>query len=335
MQNTSKNTIGILGAGSWGNTLAFLLGQNKEIRLWDYNPKRVRKSNKTRRFKKPLPQKYPDNVKITSDLHELFDCEMIINTVPLKGIGGVFSKLKEISLPEDIILVSGSKGIEPNFLQTPTEIIQSFCKNNPIGVISGPNLAKEVIIGKPMVTVASSKDINIAKIIQENTSGPTLRVYTNLDIRGVELCGALKNIIAIAAGCLDGLELGVSAKASLITRGLSEIGEFVSHCGGKTTTILGAAGVGDLVATCSSNLSRNYRVGFYLAKGKDLSQIINTLGEVAEGIDTTHAVFRMCQELNIQLPIVEQVKAVIDRKNTPVEAVLNLMNRPLGSEQRP
>ena len=295
-----KGKIGILGTGSWGNTLAFLLGQSREVVLWDRNPERVRKVHKTNRFKKPLNQKYPDQVSVTADFTDLFDCEIIINAISLKGMNKVFSNLKESGLPEEIILINGSKGVEPDTLKTPTEIIETHCKGNPIAVISGPNLAKEMIKGKPMLTVAASSDPKVCKII------------------------------AIAAGCIDGLELGESAKASLITRGLDEMREFLSVFGGKPETSLSPAGIGDLVATCNSELSRNHKIGFFLSKGKKLNQIIDSLGEVAEGVNTTHAVYRICQEKNLDLPIVEQIKEVLDENSTPVEAVLNLMSRPVS-----
>lgn len=330
---SKKTKIGILGRGSWGNTLAFLLGQEKEVIIWSRNEAEVRRINKTRRFKKPSTLIYPDKVTITSNLEDLFDCEIIISAISVKGIEDVFGKLKELKIPEKIIIVNGSKGVEPNTLKTPCQLIGSILPNNPVAVVSGPNLAKEVIAGKPMVTEVACKDIDIAKQIQGAIQCPTLRVYTDTDVIGVELAGALKNIIAIAAGCCDGLELGVSAKSSLITRGIAEIGKFLAFYGGKTETLLGASGVGDLVATASSDLSRNYRVGYNLAKGKNLNHIIETLGEVAEGINTTYAVYRICQENNLQMPIVEQVKAVLDNNITPVDALLNLMNRPIGEDE--
>jgi glycerol-3-phosphate dehydrogenase (NAD(P)+) len=325
--------IGILGAGSWGNTLAFLLGQDHELLLWDHDAHRVRKASKTRRFKKPLEQKYPDNVRLSAELNDLRDCEIVINAVPLKGMDDVFSKIQALNFDKAVIFVNGSKGIHPDNLRTPTEIIRSYYPNNPVGVFSGPNLAKELIKGKPMVAVAASVDENTALSIQRYFSTPTLRVYTNSDVKGVELCAALKNIIAIAAGAVDGLQLGESAKASLITRGLNEIGRFLKlYEETRFQTLLGAAGLGDLIVTCSSDLSRNYRVGFYLSKGEKLEQIIKTLGEVAEGINTTFAVSKIASEHGLHLPIVEEVKKVLEAKSTTVNAVIDLMNRPLGSE---
>lgn len=328
--NNSK--IGILGRGSWGNTLAFLLGQQSQVILWDRDEARVRRTNTTRRFKKPLFQKYPDSIYITADLNELKDCQIIINAISVKGIANVFQKIQNIGLSKKTIIVNGSKGVEPLSLQRPTEIIKEFLPENPMAVISGPNLAKEMIKGKPMVTEVAATDEKTAEQIKDLISGPTLRVYTCTDLVGVELCGAFKNIIAIAAGILDGLDQGESAKASLLTRGLHEMSQFVTLMGGKAETVMGPAGIGDLIATCSCDLSRNHRVGNMLARGKNLNQIIETLGEVAEGINTTYAVFRICQDKNLQLPIVEQMKDILDNNITPVEAVLNLMKRGSSTE---
>lgn len=326
------NKIGILGAGSWGNTLAYLLGQNKQVVIWDYKERRAKKLQEIRHFKKPIVKKYPDNVEITGELKDLFDCSIIINTIPVKGIHKAFEQLKDLDFPKDIILVNGSKGVEPKTLKTPTEIIKTFCPDNPVAVISGPNLAKEIIDGKPMVTVVASPEASTSQKVQEILTEPTLRVYTNTDMRGVELAGALKNVIALAAGCVDGLELGHSAKASLITRGLAEIRTLINLQGGDAQTAFSAAGIGDLVATCASNLSRNYRVGYFMAKGESLENVIKKLGEVAEGVNTTYAVYKISQEKKVPLPIVEQIKNVLDEKITPVDAVLYLMNRPVGSE---
>lgn len=327
-----KAQIGILGRGSFGNALSFLFGQNNNVVIWDHNQSRARAIQKTRRFKKPITQKYPDNVEISSELEDLLGCDLIINALSVKAIDEVFEKLKELNLSEKAIILNGSKGIEVKSLLRPSEIIRSKLPNNPIAVLSGPNLAKEIVLGKPMVTVVASEDINIAKQVQAILHEPTLRVYTNTDIVGVELAGALKNIIAIAAGCIDGLELGESAKASLLSRGLAEMSKFMSYYGADNATLLGAAGVGDLIATSVSDMSRNYRVGFNLAKGKKPDEIIEELGEVAEGVSTTYAIYSICKEKNIHMPIAEQLKEVLDGELSTVDAVLNLMNRPLGSE---
>jgi glycerol-3-phosphate dehydrogenase (NAD(P)+) len=283
---------------------------------------------KTRRFKKPVTLKYPDKVKITADLRELFFSKIIINAISLKGMEETYQRIAQLDISNEHIFVNGSKGIDSLNLQTPLEIIEQYLPNNPRAVISGPNLAKELIEAKPMITEVASSDIEIAKIIQARLANPSLRIYTNNDVKGVELCGALKNVIAIAAGASDALELGNSAKASLISRGLIEMGRFLELYGGKQQTLLGPAGVGDLIATCSSDLSRNYRVGYYLGKGKKLEDIIKKLGEVAEGVNTTHAVYQIAHEKNIEMPIVEQIKLLLDGEKDAVSAVLSLMQRP-------
>jgi glycerol-3-phosphate dehydrogenase (NAD(P)+) len=328
-----KEQISILGSGSWGNTLAFLFGQNHKIILWDRNPGRVRILNKTRRFKRPIKHKYPDNVLITNDLKEALTSKIIINAISLKGMEEVFAEIAKFKIKNDIVFVNASKGIDSHNLQTPSEIIHTYLPNNPQAVISGPNLAKELIKGKPMVTEIASHDIRIAEKLQQELNNPSLRIYINDDVKGVELCAALKNVMAIAAGSADALKLGDSAKASLITRGLNEISKLLEIYGCNPKTIMGPAGIGDLIATCSSTLSRNYRVGFFLAEGKKLNDIVKNLGEVAEGINTAHAVYKICQEKNIQLPIAEQVKKLVDGEVSAVEAVINLMTRPLNNKK--
>lgn len=332
-QNTAnklENSIAILGSGSWANTLAFLLGQNHFIVLWDHDASRVRKALKTRRFKKPITQKYPDNVKITNDLTDVLNCHVIINAVSLKGMAEVFGKLCLLKPSEKIIFLNAAKGIDAENLKTPSEIIKTFFDKNPISVISGPNLAKELIKGKPMVSEIACKDKEIASFLQSEFNNPSLRVYTNQDVKGVELCGALKNVMAIAAGASDALGLGESAKASLVTRGLNEIGQFLEFYGCDRKTLLGPAGVGDLVATCSSQLSRNYRVGYFLAEGKKLEDIQRRLGEVAEGVNTANAVYKIIEENNLNMPICTQIFKVINGEISAVDAVLNLMKRPVS-----
>lgn len=325
----NKDSISILGTGSWGNTLAYLLGQDRKIILWGHDPKKLRRLMRTRRFKKPIKLKYPDNIVLTNDLRDILESQIIINTISLKGMDNVFSEIAKFKPSSEHIFVNGSKGIDSINLQTPTEIMDKYLPENPKAVISGPNLAKELIKAKPMVTEIASKNLEIAKLIQEKISSPSLRVYTNDDVKGVELCAALKNVIAIAAGLCDALKLGESAKASLIARGLHEMKIFIASYGCKSETILGPAGVGDLIATCASNLSRNHRVGFLLAEGKKLKDIVNHLGEVAEGINTTHAVYKIAKEKNIEMPIVFQIKKLLDGEITAIDAVLSLMNRPI------
>ena len=330
MTNTLENSIAILGSGSWANTLAFLLGQNHYVVLWDHDASRVRRAIKTRRFKKPITQKYPDNVEITNELSDVLKCQVIINAVSLKGMAEVFGKLCLLKPDENIIFLNAAKGIDAENLKTPSEIIQTFCEKNPISVISGPNLAKELIKGKPMVTEIACKDKKIAAFLQSEFNNPSLRIYINDDIKGVELCGALKNVMAIAAGASDSLGLGESAKASLITRGLCEIGEFLKFYGCEQKTLLGPAGVGDLIATCSSQLSRNYRVGYFLAEGKKLTDIQKRLGEVAEGVNTANAVHKIIEENNLSMPICTEIYKVINGEINAVDAVLNLMKRPVS-----
>jgi len=331
MSEKLEKSIAILGSGAWANTLAFLFGQNNFVTLWDHNNSRVRRANKTRRFKKPITQKYPDNIAITNELADVLKCQIIINAVSLKGMAEVFGKLCLLKPSKNIIFLNAAKGIDAENLKTPSEIIKTFCPENEVAVLSGPNLAKELIKGKPMVTEIACNNKEIAIELQQILNTPSLRIYINADLKGVELCGALKNVIAIAAGASDALGLGESAKASLITRGTNEIGKFLKHYHCDETTLLGPAGIGDLVATCSSSLSRNYRVGYFLAQGKKIEDIQKKIGETAEGVNTTNAVHKIIQEENLSMPICNEIYKVINNEINSVDALLNLMKRPLSN----
>jgi glycerol-3-phosphate dehydrogenase (NAD(P)+) len=230
------------------------------------------------------------------------------------------------------LLVSAVKGIELDSLKRMSEIIEEELPGLELCVLSGPNLAKEILQDLPTAAVIASKNASAASLVQKYLSVPKFRLYTNTDVIGVELGGTLKNVIAIAAGCADGLNLGANAKAALITRGLSEISRLAVFLGAKPTTLAGLAGMGDLLATCASPLSRNYHLGLEMAKGKSLQSILKETGAVIEGITTTTAICKISQNLNIELPIAKLVQAFLDGSLSPSEAIMALMNRPLISE---
>jgi glycerol-3-phosphate dehydrogenase (NAD(P)+) len=230
------------------------------------------------------------------------------------------------------ILVSAVKGLELDSLQRMSEVIEQEMPGFQICILSGPNLAKEILQGLPTAAVIASKNPSAASRVQAYLSVSKFRLYTNADVIGVELGGTLKNVIAIAAGCADGLNLGANAKAALITRGLAEITRLAVLLGAKPITLTGLAGMGDLLATCSSPLSRNYHLGLEMAKGKSLQSVLKETGAVIEGITTTAAVCKLSQNLNIELPIAKLVQALLDGSLSPSEAIMSLMNRPLVSE---
>ena len=213
-----------------------------------------------------------------------------------------------------------------------SEVLAQELPNFETCVLSGPNLAKEILQGLPAATVIASNNMAAATQVQKILSVPKFRLYTNTDVIGVELGGTLKNVIAIAAGCADGLALGSNAKAALITRGLAEISRLAVSMGAKPSTLAGLAGMGDLLATCTSPLSRNYHLGAELAQGKSLQSILKETGAVIEGITTAQAVCNLGQTLNIELPIAKLVQACLDSSLSPSEAIMTLMNRPLISE---
>jgi glycerol-3-phosphate dehydrogenase (NAD(P)+) len=201
-----------------------------------------------------------------------------------------------------------------------------------ISVLSGPNLAKEILLGLPAAAVIASEDLAVANFVQNLISVPRFRLYTNTDVVGVELGGSLKNVIAIAAGAADGFDLGANAKSALLTRGLAEIARLAVHLGARPTTLAGLAGMGDLLTTCSSSLSRNYNLGLQMAKGKSLKNIMQETGAIIEGVTTTEAACELSKKINVELPVASLVQAFLTGSLTPNQAITTLMNRPLISE---
>jgi glycerol-3-phosphate dehydrogenase (NAD(P)+) len=229
-------------------------------------------------------------------------------------------------------LVSAIKGLEISTLKRMSEVLASILPNYPICVLSGPNLAEEVLQGLPSAAAIACEDLHAAQHVQSRLNSPTFRLYTNTDVVGVELGGALKNVIAIAAGCSDGLKLGVNAKSALLTRGLAEMSRFAQLMGAQPLTLAGLAGMGDLIATCAGMQSRNYRLGYALAQGGTTSDVLAGLGAVAEGVTTTRAVLDIAQQKELELPIAQQVKEMLQGTKSIKEAIETLMKRPLSSE---
>ncbi len=296
--------ITVIGAGAWGRTLAQLAAENgHEITLWS------RRSDIT----------LADAIATS---------EIILSAISMKGVREVAVQIPELN-PE-VIIVSATKGLDPTATglpSLPSQLWQAAFPTQPIVVLSGPNLATEIQQGLPAATVAASDNLKAATTIQAVFSSRRFRVYTNPDRLGVELCGALKNVIAIAVGTCDGLALGNNAKSALITRGLAEMIRLGQYWGIDPGTFYGLAGMGDLLATCSSALSRNYQVGYALAQGRSLDQILTDLQGTAEGINTTHVLLQLAAQQQIELPIAQQVGALIHGKTTPQVAMQTLMER--------
>jgi len=332
--------IAIIGAGAWGTALSIVLGRKggHGIRLWVYE-KEVRESIAARRVNELfLPdQSIPDSVSPTGDLEEAIrNAEIVVSVMPSQHSRRLFQDMRPHLKPE-MLLVSATKGVEEKTLLRMTEVISQIVRRDGflprIGALSGPSFAKEVARGDPTAITVASKDPDLAETVQREFSDPRFRVYTNDDVIGVELGGSLKNVIAIAAGVCDGLGLGHNSIAALITRGLAEMTRLVVACGGRQETMSGLAGLGDLVLTCTGGLSRNRSVGVELGRGRKLPEIMAGMhGMVAEGVFTTHAAVGLARAHSVEMPITEQMYAILHNGKSPRDAIHELMTRTGKSE---
>jgi glycerol-3-phosphate dehydrogenase (NAD(P)+) len=333
--------IAIIGAGAWGTALSMVAARKggHRVRLWAFEQE-VCESIRTRRVNDAfLPGlTVPETVAVTPDLGDaVAGAEIVVSVMPSHHCRRVFCGLAPHLRPE-MIFVSATKGIEEGTLLRMTEVvsatIQEQCGFSPrIAALSGPSFAREVARGDPTAVTTASLDEEVAQTVQIALSDPRFRIYTNDDVIGVELGGSLKNVIAIAAGVCDGLGLGHNSVAALITRGLAEMTRLVVACGGKSQTMAGLAGLGDLVLTCTGGLSRNRSVGEQLGKGKKLSDIINGMhGMVAEGVPTTNAAVGLAKRHAVEMPITEKMWEVLHEGKAPGEAMHELMTRSARSE---
>jgi len=332
--NTEK--IGILGGGSWGTTLAILLYEKGlSVKIWEFSAEQVEIISKRRENVKFLPGIFiPHEIEITNYLQDVVkDAKVIIIALPSQAVREVVERIATM-ITANVMIVSGVKGLEIATMKRISEVIKEYLNDETkIGVISGPSHAEEVSRKIPTAIVASAEDEETAKFIQALFLTPNLRVYTNTDLVGVELGGALKNIIAIAAGISDGLGLGDNTKAALITRGLVEIIRIGRILGAKESTFLGLSGLGDLVVTCTSKYSRNRHLGEMIGKGMSLQQVLNEMVMVAEGIPTTKAAKELAKKMNIELPITNEVYNVLFEMKNPRQAVSDLMLRTAKAEE--
>ncbi|MCS6861482.1 MAG: NAD(P)-dependent glycerol-3-phosphate dehydrogenase [Abditibacteriales bacterium] len=330
LSTKTKDILAVIGAGSWGTALAHLLAPKvREVRLWVRSAELADLIRQRRMNEKYLPGvTLPENVAVTSHLADaVAGVEFVVLAVPCVGVPTVCEALAPVVSPT-AILVSATKGLHNDSGLRPSQIIAHTCGGaERIAVLSGPNLAREVVSGIPTTTVIAASNPEVSQRAQVLFSTPTFRVYTNSDVVGVELGGALKNIIAIAAGINDGLGFGDNTKAALATRGLVEMTRLGIALGGKLETFFGLSGVGDLFATCASRHSRNHHVGFRLGRGETLAEIQASMTMIAEGIPTTQAAFHRARELGIDMPITEQIHAVLFEGKNPRQAVADLMSR--------
>jgi glycerol-3-phosphate dehydrogenase (NAD(P)+) len=335
--------IAVIGAGAWGTALSIVLGRTEthRIRLWAHE-KEVCESIAQRRVNEQfLPgQIIPSSVTACNDLAQaVHHAEIIVTVMPSQHCRRLFQETLPHLRP-DTMIVSATKGLEENSLLRMTEVITQVAHSNHmpaprIGALSGPSFALEAARGDPTAITFASLDADLARSIQRQFSNPSFRVYTNDDPVGVELGGALKNTIAIAAGVAAGLGLGHNSVAALITRGLAEMTRLVVACGGRAETMAGLAGLGDLVLTCTGGLSRNRSVGVELGRGRKLSEILADMhGMVAEGVFTTTAAVGLARARGVEMPITEQMHAILHEGKAPREAIYELMTRS-GKSERP
>lgn len=331
--------VAVIGAGSWGTALANLLAaKGYEVRLWARTQRLAQHMACERENTLYLPgvPLHP-RLTLTADFAEAaYATTIFISVIPSHAVRTVWSMLTPM-LPASALLISATKGIEAGSLCTMSQVLQAtltLSQGIEIVVLSGPTFAREVSQGTPSVAVAAATSHAVAETVQQLLSTATFRVYTNTDVLGVELGGALKNVMAIAAGVCDGLNLGYNTRAALITRGLAEMTHLGVAMGARAQTFAGLSGMGDLVLTCTGHLSRNYVVGVQLGQGKKLSDILSQMHMVAEGVTTASAAVALGERYQVEMPIAERVYALLQGHITPREAVTELMQRTLKHEDR-
>ena len=325
----------VIGAGSWGTALAVHLARSgRPVRLWARNDQLVELMARTRMNAAYLPEVLlpPEVTPVSSISEAVADAEFVVAAVPSHGLRDVMRAAAPF-LGADAVIVSATKGIEAGSLRRMSQVV---CEETggrlPVVVLSGPSFASEVARGLPAAVLAASSDPAAAARVQDRFRGPGLRLYVSDDVPGVEIGGALKNVIAIAAGAVEGLGLGHNAMAALITRGLAEISRLACAEGGRRDTLAGLSGLGDLVLTCTGDLSRNRHVGLELGRGRRLADVLSELRMVAEGVRTTAAALELGARHGIELPITAQMAAVLDGRSSPREGVESLMGRPQRAE---
>ncbi len=330
-------TLCILGGGSWGTALAIVLAPRFEsIRLWVYEKDLAARMASTRENDIYLPAlPVPPNVEVTADMTgALPGAAIVLGVMPSRHARSLWKQALPL-LDASMLFVSATKGMENGTLQSMSEVLTSVVNERfhpKVAAISGPTFAREVASGEPTALVVASADKEIAAAVQTAFAGPSFRLYTNCDVIGVETGGALKNVIAIAAGAVQGLGLGNNTMAALITRGLAEISRLSVAMGGEAKTLSGLAGLGDLVLTCTGDLSRNRHVGIELAKGRTLAEITASTPMIAEGVETCGAAVALGRKYGVDLPVIEQMYLVLHESKNPRTAIRDLMERALKSE---
>ncbi len=325
--------VAVIGAGSWGTTVASVVAPNASTVLWARNAELVATMSSTRRNDRYLPDApLPDDLEFTASLKEaVSSADVVVMGVPSHGFRDVVSEAAQFVRPW-VPVVSLSKGLERSSLKRMSEVVADEMPGHPVAVLTGPNLAKEIMAGQPAAAVVAIDDSTIAQELQKVFSRPALRVYTNPDVVGSEIAGVAKNVIAIASGMAAGMGFGDNTRASIITRGLAEMTRLGMAMGGEGLTFAGLAGMGDLIATCSSTQSRNNQVGLRLGRGETIDAIMESMTMVAEGVKSSPSVLDLARRHDVEMPITEQVVAVCHQGRSAVDAMSLLMQRRRRSE---
>jgi glycerol-3-phosphate dehydrogenase (NAD(P)+) len=321
----------ILGGGSWGTALAIVLAPRFDsVSLWVRRPELAANIAASSENADYLPGlRIPPNVGVTSSFEDAITAaDLLLSVVPSHAVRSTFSGHNFNDLP----IVSATKGLEENSLLRISEVIREVTGSSRVAALSGPSFAREAAMGLPTAVVVAAEDPELATHVQSGFSGPQFRVYTSSDVLGVELGGAYKNVVAIGAGVCSGLGLGHNAVAALITRGLAEMTRLAVRMGAQPQTLSGLAGLGDLVLTCTGGLSRNHHVGRELAAGRSITNILNSMKMVAEGVGATGAIVKLGERYGVDLPIATQMDAVLHSGRPPREAIRHLMDRSLKNE---
>ena len=329
--------IAIIGAGNWGTALAATLARTGHaVSLWAYEPETVESIRRRHENALFMPGvELPAGIAATNDLGEALEqTEIVLSAMPSHVCHALYERMVSYLRPE-MVFVSATKGLETEQAMRMSEIIESVVGRRfapRLCALSGPSFAKEVVRGDPTALVVASRDRAAAQLVQKEFSSKTLRIYTSSDVVGVEIGGAVKNIIALAAGVIAGLGFGHNPTAALITRGLAEISRLAHACGARRETLAGLAGMGDLVLTCTGDLSRNRMVGVELGRGRKLPEIIGSMRMVAEGVKTTYATVGLARRCQVEMPITTQVHRLLEGQITPGQAIRELMERTLKDE---
>lgn len=324
-----KNTICVIGAGSWGTALSISLSKKgHEVRLWMRDEVQLEQMRLSRENLKYLPGVIlPENIRLYGDLNEAVQgSEVILLTVASQAVRQVIHGMGDV-IKSDQIIVNAAKGLENNSHLRISQVVKEELPENPFAVLSGPSHAEEVCRDMPTTLVVGANKRNIAEFVQDIFITPKLRIYTNPDVIGIELGGALKNVIALGAGICDGLGFGDNAKAALMTRGIREIARLGAVMGADISTFSGLTGIGDLIVTCTSMHSRNRRCGIQIGQGKKAHEAIASIGMVVEGVVTTKVAYELSQQFQVEMPITTEIYKILYQESDAREAVINLMLR--------